>query len=149
MMPLRHPSTSSTTSTPPYRSRLAAANAAHKHAVQAVRDYVDLMHGEALLAHQGSRLRGSAGIPDLLCLFPDWGLGFYVEVKTGGGVLSPAQEHVTRTLRICGYEVIVGGLEEVSARVGAVIRDRADKRRAEILAQRAEHSHVRKFAHEP
>lgn len=126
------------------RERLAAANKRHKQAVEAVRDYAHLMQGEALLTHQGSRLRGTAGIPDILCVFPYLCLGFFVEVKTGGATLTPAQEHVTAMLRASGYEVIVGGLEEVSARVGAEIRARADKRQAEMLKARSQETGARR-----
>ena len=83
----------------------------HKSEVQAIRKLIEIYGGAAYLLHQGTRLYGSAGLPDLFCMIDR--RAFWIEVKVGRDSLRLAQSAFIEHAQRCGQVVIVGGLELV------------------------------------
>jgi hypothetical protein len=107
------------------RARRAQARRDHRRAIDAVAAYVHLRHGHATIFHQDSKVRGTVGTPDMFVMLPQRAkpLTFFVEIKTGEAKPTRSQEDWAAVARVCGLEVIVGGLEEVSARIHAADRE--------------------------
>lgn len=85
----------------------------HKAALEAVRTLTHALGGRALVTHQTGPLAGSAGVPDMLLLFPRLNRAVWMEVKAGRDRLRPPQIAVKALLESCGHEVLVGGVDEL------------------------------------
>lgn len=78
----------------------------HKAQVQIIRGLIADLGGRCYVTHQVGRVYGSAGIPDLHCIFP--GFTFWVEVKVGRDKLRPKQAEFKALSETAGVPVVVG-----------------------------------------
>ena len=84
----------------------------HKGQVQEIKRLLEFKGGWVWALAQAARLYGSAGLPDMFCIYKD--RAFWVEVKVGRDKLSPAQVSFKAASEAAGIPVIVGRAGEVA-----------------------------------
>jgi len=90
--------------------------AKHKRIVSCIKQTVKNFGGAAYVLHQIGRLRGDAGLPDMIIFY--LGRAAFVEVKTPGTRLTEAQREFGMLAREHGIDYVVGGVEEVAKWMG-------------------------------
>lgn len=94
----------------------------HKDEIQRIREVVADAGGTAYVLHQGTKLQGSAGIPDMCAFYPDPETGqrrfTWIEVKVGRDTPSDEQERFAERCEEAGVEHVTGRAGDVAEHLG-------------------------------